>query len=495
MRDFIRHYMDNITVGSPLIFTIIVITATILSISFPPLYILSLLAGFGVLILVNYKPELGILIIVILISSIVFEESLPLIPIGIGSFHLTDVLIIFMLITLPYKYLTNKNFSFAESPLNKPLILFFLLSIISAVLSVIIYGVDFNEVARSFRKICYYLIFFLITNLLTNKSQIRFLVKGLFTISAVVASTMIIQAMVGDSIQLTPGRIEAAATFGTKFDAVRILPPGQTLIFLAFITSISLQVFEREKSLLFSGTLFLSFLLGTGLILTYNRSYWVAVILCIMILAAITARDSRKRLTALLLSAVIFFGSSIVMFSGAEGKLSETIDAVEERITSLFAGKDLIESSSLEDRRIENNYAIQQIKLHPLIGSGLANTYRPSIYGPNDKLANYVHNGYLWLIMNLGAIGFFFFIWFYFGFLIRAFKHISTVNDDYLKGILVGLLLSGVGIVPMNFVNPMFMQGFSIVVMSIAIGLTEVIIRIELSDDSDSRNESERVDG
>jgi len=63
-----------------------------------------------VLLIIKKKPEIGILAIVILISSIIFEEALPLIPIGVGSFHISDAILLFLLFLIPLNLLLDTRF-------------------------------------------------------------------------------------------------------------------------------------------------------------------------------------------------------------------------------------------------------------------------------------------------------------------------------------------------------------------------------------------------
>jgi O-antigen ligase len=131
----------------------------------------------------------------------------------------------------------------------------------------------------------------------------------------------------------------------------------------------------------------------------------------------------------------------------------------------------------VDDRRIENEYAFAQIRKHPLLGIGLANDYRPQIYGPEDTLNNYVHNAYLWLLTDMGFIGFLLYCWFYLRFLIRAATNWKKITDAFLQATVVGFLISGIALLPMALFIPVFMEWFSIVVIACMAGLTETLIR------------------
>jgi len=214
-----------------------------------PFFVLVTVAGLLLLIFSLFKPEIGILAIVIIISSIIFEAAIPLIPIPFGSFHVTDMLLMFLLVMIPFKLFTNRNYRLSPSPLDKPLILFYLAAVISACIAIIHFKLDFNIVMRQFRLLTYYLIYFVVTNLLRDKRQIKFVIKGLFITATLVGIAMIIQAVVGRSVQLMPGRVEQAGTLGQVYEATRILPPGQTLIYVIFITAVCTIAFINKPIL------------------------------------------------------------------------------------------------------------------------------------------------------------------------------------------------------------------------------------------------------
>jgi O-antigen ligase len=218
--------------------------------------------------------------------------------------------------------------------------------------------------------------------------------------------------------------------------------------------------------------------LGMGILLTYNRNYWVAAILCLSILMVLLSMKGKKKLIAMLVVVVMMSGMVVLLFAETSGKFNQTLLSISDRFTSLFAGEDLIKSRSLEIRRLENKYAIGEIAEHPVLGVGLGNTYRPTFWR-NDELTYYMENGYLWILTDMGIPGLLFFMLFYISFLVRAFKNWKSISDNYFRSAITGFMLSGIGILPMVIVNPIFMQWFSIVVISIIAGLTENIIRLD----------------
>ncbi|MGA7828365.1 MAG: O-antigen ligase family protein [Geobacteraceae bacterium] len=440
-------------------------------------YALVTAGGLLVLVVTYTRPEIGILSIVVLVSSIVFEESLGLIPIGIGSLHISDVMLLYLLFIMFRNHFSDDGSPFIRTPLDKWLLFFMATVLISAILSIVHYGVGFNDVMRQARHLAYYLLFFMVTNLVYTKEKIIFVIRAMFTIAVIVAITMILQAIVGESVQLMPGRVETARIFGRAYDATRILPPGQTLVFVMFITSFCFLALQKRVSLLLSGYFYILPILSIGILLTYNRNFWVATFLCIGILLVSIPFENNKKLIAAIVILTMISGMGILIFDKRGSKFNDTVLSISDRFTSLFTGEELIKSRSLEIRRLENKYALVQIKKHPLLGIGLGNTYRPPFW-KTDTLTYYMENGYYWMATDMGIPALLFFMMFYLRFLFRSFKYWKTISDDFLRSALLGFMLSGIGTIPIVVISPVFMQWFSVVVIALCAGLSENIIRL-----------------
>jgi len=459
-----------------LVLALLSIFAGNLILSYDLIEVIIILAGLCLAIVTFLKPQIGLLTIIAIISSIIFEEALPLIPIGIGSFHITDIILLFLLCMILFKLITDKNFPLVKTSIDLPLSLFYFTAMLSAFISIFYYKTDFNIVMRLFRHLTYYLIYFVITNLIQDKKEVKIFIKLLFTIAIIVAIVMIIQALVGETVQLMPGRVEALRTLEKEYSVTRILPPGQDWIYASFITAICMVIFTN-KSLIESIYFYILIILGIGLLLTYNRNYWAAILISLGTFTILIPKRNKKRFLSSFLLIVILALIVTSVFFVFGGKPKEFIVSVSDRAVSLFAGKKIFKSSSLEWRKIENEYAMQHISKNPFFGIGLGNNYRPENIW-QDGTAFYIHNGYLWIMLNMGLTGLLIYLWLYFCFLIDAFKYWKKIKDDFLKSAIIGFMLSGIGILFTSFVNPMFMKWYSIVVIATMMGLSEAIIKI-----------------
>ena len=340
---------------------------------------------------------------------------------------------------------------------------------------------------RVFRILTYYLTFVVVTNLIRNKRQFIFTINGLFLIASVVGIAILAQAVIGESVQLMPGRVESAGVFGVTYSATRILPPGQTLIYVLFTTGVCLLVFGKNEHLKLRNY-FIIMLTGIGVTLTYNRSYWVACILSFILIITFADPVAKKRIIIIFL---IWFSSimiSLFILSNFDNRENATIVSLSDRFSSLFMGKKLYESDSLEYRKLENQYAFPQIAKNAVFGIGLSNDYRPKFYEVGDDPTYYIHNGYLWILLKTGLIGLLPLLWFFLVFIIRGYKNWRKIEDNYFRSLLIGFTLSGTGVVLITFVIPMFMQWFSIIVLSTIVGISETIINFNKKQESKISN-------
>jgi O-antigen ligase len=172
------------------------------------------------------------------------------------------------------------------------------------------------------------------------------------------------------------------------------------------------------------------------------------------------------------------FGVGLSLSNVRGGGGHGTIGGMSDRFISIFTGSKLYKSDSLEWRRVENKYALQQIVKHPFLGIGLGKDYRPQIFGSYDTSTGYIHNGYLGILLDVGLIGLLPLLWFFVRFVIRGFRNWDKIKDTYMNLLLTGFTLSVLGVLLINMVSPVFRQWFSIVVFPTIIGLSEVIIRI-----------------
>ncbi|MDD5066626.1 MAG: O-antigen ligase family protein [bacterium] len=464
---------SKITYFTSLHLIICILTGLIFGLSLAlgkPLIAFAALIGLLAISLVLKQPELGILFIVLIDASIIFEEAIPVIPLGIGSFHGTDIILFGMLFLIPINLAINPSFKIVKTPMNLAVIVFYLAVLLSAMNGLFFTKVHYKIIMRLMRIFSYYLMFFVITHFINTKQKITFIIKGLFMISVIVTLAMMLQAVLGSNVQIMPGRIETARTFETEYEATRILPPGQTLIQVMLITAFCLSI-TLDKNFFKSKYFYLIFIIGIANLLTFNRSTWVTQIMSIGLFTLLIPEQYKKKVIAWAVITLMIAGLFMAVIIPAGGQPAKTIIAVSDRFTSLFTGEKIQESATLKWRRLENYAAIKKIKKDWFLGIGLGNAFTWK-----KKAVSYMHNFYLWIILNMGIVGFIAFAWYYLLFLFRGFKYWKKIKDDYLRAVYISFTLSGLGLIPGAMVNPQFREWYSIIIITIMVGINESIL-------------------
>jgi len=137
---------------------------------------------------------------------------------------------------------------------------------------------------------------------------------------------------------------------------------------------------------------------GTSVLLTFERTLWVATILGLAFIAVRAGRAQRLR------AVFAMVGAAVLVFAAFTTIAPGQLQTARERFLSLGQyGTD----DSLRYRRVESRHVAEKINEQPISGSGLAATIywgRPWQQVP-ARTHRYTHNGYLSLIWRLGLPG------------------------------------------------------------------------------------------
>ena len=450
---------------------------------FSPFLVLGALAAVVFLYAIVKRPEIGLLGILVTTSSIVFEDQLPLLSVGGISLNIPDIVLLLLLGLIVLRWLAEPEFKIVHTPLDWPLLIFYAVTLLSTFIALNQSSVDVVDARRAIRTLSYYLTFFIVTNLVRERRQLNFLLNGLFLLATIVAAAMMVQFLLGDSVQLLPGRVESLATQGTIYeDVTRILPPGWSIVLVSFIVIVCILVLEKFKPVGWLKIL-LCGLLGMALLFTFLRSYWAVLIMVFFLLVYLFRGLDRQKLVVgglvVISSAVLIL---LFIFSNPGSRATRLVCASIDRLTTIansgtFQGQD----SSLNWRMIEDGYALTAIATHPLTGMGMGFTYRPfdpRLDTPSDSyfFRRFIHNGHLWILLQSGLLGYLAFMWLSLAFLMRGFRYWRSIANDRLRAVVLGFTLVYLAVLVAAVVNSTFMQWSWIPVIGIIMGVNEVIL-------------------
>lgn len=429
------------------------------------------------LIITRY-PEIGLLLILVATSSIVFENKLPLIPIGIGSLHIPDVILLWLFLILSVRMMAGRGFQIVFTPLNTPIMMFYFALVLSTFYGALRGTVDLQGGIRAIRVVTYYLTFFLVVNLVQTKPKVLRLLHGINFLGIFIALAMLTQAYLGSEIELLPGRVEELQSMGATFSGVtRILPPGQSILLAVFILQTIRYVLASDKTGRRWIRILIWFVLLIALIVTFTRTFWVQILIGMGLLYLFISPTEQQRMIRfgmILILLFIFLVSYLVTFP--EMKLSQIFMASYHRFQTVFQTS-TIEEPSLQWRTIENGYGFAQFIFHPVWGLGLGARYRPfdprlDDFGSDWDARKYMHNGHLWILVQGGLISYLCFLWLSYVFIKRSIKlirHIEFGFKPYALGFLIIYIVNLIG----AFVNPVYFQWYWTPLFGIILGLNE----------------------
>jgi len=186
---------------------------------FSPLWVLGGVLAILFLIGMAYRPEFGLLAIVVVVGGLIDFERLPLLSMGRISFHITDLILLYLLALVLMKALFVPSFKVVRTPLDIPLIWFYFAVLLSAILGITLFSLDMNFVLRRVRALTYYLGFFCVTNLIRDRRQLIVLIGGLFVVAVLACLAMLIQALI-PSLYLVKTLTVTLVTAGREYAGV-----------------------------------------------------------------------------------------------------------------------------------------------------------------------------------------------------------------------------------------------------------------------------------
>jgi O-antigen ligase len=437
--------------------------------------VLMMLGGAAIVLFALSRPEFVILLMLVISSSIIDPQSIPTINVGF-NFRAVEMCLLFLLGLVVVRALSDKEDGFVRTPLNWPVFLFFVAATLSFFNAIYNLGTPRGLLVRLLRTLFDYLMFFAVTNLVRTRRQLMTLVHSMFVMTTIMAALMVIQGVVGPSVRVMPSaRVLTAGALGQEFVGVtRVLPPGVPLVFIMLFPALILhatpEYLQTRKWL----SLVPLLLLPVAIAFTFNRTWWMGTVLSLIILLFIMAAGQRKYIFIAICVIVVLLFISTCFLEVYVPRTGNLIEALSFRAGSLFTG-DRIKQDQ-ERRTCEVRSAIATLQDHPLLGVGPGGIIHTRMCA--DMLTRYVHNAYLFILADLGLLGFLPFLWFSASYLFRGFSVGRTLKDPILRSWVLGLTLGYITTLVAAIAGPEFMAWHTVPIVGVMLGVNEVAIRL-----------------
>ncbi len=203
-----------------------------------------------------------------------------------------------------------------------------------------------------------------------------------------------------------------------------------------------------------------------GLIFSFARTNWILLILTIFMLLLLV--PFKKKIDLIKIITMVLSIGIIVLFTLLGDYSDIFVTLISKRFQSSTKGKKDI---SLLSRAVEYKTAIDEIKLYPIGGNGMAK--KISFINPIDTQTlnvAHIHNGYLTLAFEYGIPMGLVYLFFYFWYLGKSFFLIFR-TQGYWKYMSMATFLALLAIAIANMMAPHFFyrDGYFAVFISIAV--------------------------
>ena len=438
-----------------------------------PTFTLIVLFALAYVVILIRAPEIAVLLLLLLTSGLLPDQFNPYFSLLVGHFQVSDLILASLFGILVIRSLVEKDFHLRKSPLNLPLLLFFLAVFIGMITAVVEHGIRFSDTTYEARILLYYTLFFAVANLIRTRQQARRLVFGIFIIGILVSSLIILQVVFGYSFPFIPPVFIKAGLLA------RFYHPGFNAVFLTMMALLCMLVFQisRIKMTMIWAALFV---LGMGNTVSLGRNIVVSTLVSLIVLLFLLDKPQRTQWTRnfafLTIIAIGAFGLLQIFFSSAA--VLAYPKALTERFTHLFTTSIISPDETILWRINETRYAWEKITQNPLFGIGLNTPYRPA-FSNTDTIQGYIHNGYLFVWLKTGLLGLIPFLWFLLAFLTRGFRKWMHIRDKLLRAAVLGFTLVIFAMMLSDFVAPLLVAGFNLAFFSAGMGLVEAAVELE----------------
>ena len=379
----------------------------LVSVWLPAWFIFAALLVPALAALMLVRPEYALLACAALVCGLIHPALVPRLPVLGGALAAADALLVMLCLYALWVLVTQGRPAATAAVLGARwmgvcVALFGLCFVIAVAHSLAVLDLDSSHVLGETRDLLYLLLLPVALVILRPTPRLNRFVVGLVVLGCLFSVGQVLQGVFkipvfgdqGISVLETLGREEGSTTRANTL--------GLNFIIFALLLTVGAYVCGAIRKPLFLAT---SGLLLVGIVLTFGRTTFAAVLICSgLVIWWLNPRRAPQ--LAVLLIVAVGLGSA----AGAFFK-PDSFAAVYFRLTSI--GEEINHGYSAQWRFWEAQAMLPHIQKHPLIGIGLGADYKGaggSTVRPD--LNRYVHNAYLYMAGKMGLPALLFFLLF-----------------------------------------------------------------------------------
>lgn len=292
-----------------------------------------------------------------------------------------------------------------------------------------------------------------------NEKTAIWALRLLILMSVILSILSITQAFTGVLLSISNNaRVDQmSAVSGGVEGIARSFMPGILLVIFSYLTALANLLKRTGNTLTWSIVLITT--MG-AVYVSFGRAVWAATAVGTVLVAILSGRDAFRRFVLIgvplmILAACLIW---IVKPGMVEGAITRILSVRTE-------GAGL--SSSLGWRLIENEFARQTLMNNPLLGIGPGGEYKPRLIDMRafSSQTHYIHNGYFFVMLKIGLIGFVLYMTHYLHIMWNCFREwrLQDVNTSSR----IALLTVMAQTLMLNFTQPEFMTGSTVICFAV----------------------------
>ena len=363
------------------------------------------------------------------------------------------------------------------TPMAPAVLIFLLVMLIASIIGLLFGNVNVPKLVESSRPYTFYLMFFVTLLCVRGRRELGILLTTALVMACIVAILMFVQFVAGDRFKVFLGQSVRVEQFGGF--AGRILPPGTDLIWMTVpfvIARIPIASRRVGRALIAA----LGLLLG-GLLLTFTRSVWMGTLLSMSIMAILGRGAIRRGVLRMFVALGGFVALLLVLLSLVSTERENYMTPYVKRFSSIFNPDSYAEGSSAGARWEEIAAAWPVIVKNPWLGIGPGASYNYveawDDYAKTHYMrgVSYIHNAYVLLLTQSGALGLATCMVMYIVFFVRARKIFYSLQSHEDRSLVMAAMGSVASVMLASIMQPSLWSPPAVPCIGIVFGLVELV--------------------